>query len=167
MPTVRRTRAGADRRRMARQLADRHTAHSQRYTSCRPPTPTHNIYNPPSAARRRAGYCRRRYCSSSEAALRGARASYQTRAMGSGAAPCSPYAALPIHFFTPSYVGLSQILGARKLLDAHALGAFLAQCQFKFGVIGKAPGEYPDKSSFISSVRPLTYGDAKIHITHI
>ena len=73
MPTVRRARAGTDRRCMARQLADRHTAHSQRYTSCRPPTPTHNIYYPPSAARRCADYCRRRYCSSSEAALRGAR----------------------------------------------------------------------------------------------
>lgn len=36
------------------------------------------------------------------------------------------------------------ILGAGELLDAHALGAFLAQCQFKFGGIGKAPGEHPD-----------------------
>lgn len=36
MPTVRRTRVGTDRHRMARQLADQHTAHSQRYTSCNP-----------------------------------------------------------------------------------------------------------------------------------
>ncbi|KAF8267633.1 terpenoid cyclases/Protein prenyltransferase [Lactarius quietus] len=36
------------------------------------------------------------------------------------------------------------ILGAGELLDAHALGAFLARCQFKFGGISKAPGEHPD-----------------------
>ncbi|KAH9990286.1 terpenoid cyclases/Protein prenyltransferase [Russula vinacea] len=36
------------------------------------------------------------------------------------------------------------ILGAGDLLDAHALGAFLAQCQYKFGGISKAPGEHPD-----------------------
>ena len=134
-----------DRRRMEKQLADRHIAHSQRYTSCRPPTPTHNIYSPPSGARRYAGCCRRRHRRSSEAALRGARTSCQTRVMGSGAAPRSPYAAPAHSLFIPSYVGLSQILGAGELLDAHALGAFLAQCQFKFGGIGKAPGEHPGK----------------------
>jgi len=37
-----------------------------------------------------------------------------------------------------------QILGAGDLLDAHALGAFLARCQYKFGGISKAPGEHPD-----------------------
>ncbi|KAH8982280.1 terpenoid cyclases/Protein prenyltransferase [Lactarius akahatsu] len=36
------------------------------------------------------------------------------------------------------------ILGAGDLLDAHALGAFLARCQYKFGGISKAPGEHPD-----------------------
>ncbi|KAH9983703.1 terpenoid cyclases/protein prenyltransferase alpha-alpha toroid [Russula compacta] len=36
------------------------------------------------------------------------------------------------------------ILGAGDLLDARALGAFLAQCQYKFGGISKAPGEHPD-----------------------
>ncbi|KAN0139639.1 hypothetical protein V8E53_002301 [Lactarius tabidus] len=36
------------------------------------------------------------------------------------------------------------ILGAGNFLDAHALGAFLARCQVKFGVIGGAPGEHPD-----------------------
>jgi len=36
------------------------------------------------------------------------------------------------------------ILGAGDLLDAPALGAYLAQCQFKFGGISKAPGEHPD-----------------------
>jgi len=38
-----------------------------------------------------------------------------------------------------------QILGAGDLIDAHALGAFLARCQYKFGGIGKAPGEHPGK----------------------
>jgi len=36
------------------------------------------------------------------------------------------------------------ILGAGDLLDARALGAFLAGCQYKFGGISKAPGEHPD-----------------------
>jgi len=36
------------------------------------------------------------------------------------------------------------VLGAVDLVDARALGAFLAQCQYKFGGIGKAPGENPD-----------------------
>lgn len=36
------------------------------------------------------------------------------------------------------------ILGVGDLLDTRALGAFLAQCQYKFGGIGKAPGEHPD-----------------------
>jgi len=36
------------------------------------------------------------------------------------------------------------ILGAGDLLDARALGAYLAQCQYKFGGISKAPGEHPD-----------------------
>ncbi|KAH9970681.1 hypothetical protein BGW80DRAFT_1327114 [Lactifluus volemus] len=36
-----------------------------------------------------------------------------------------------------------QILGADHLLDVHALGAFLARCQYKFGGIGKAPDEHP------------------------
>ncbi|KAF8494461.1 terpenoid cyclases/protein prenyltransferase alpha-alpha toroid, partial [Russula emetica] len=36
------------------------------------------------------------------------------------------------------------ILGVGDLLDARALGLFLAQCQYKFGGIAKAPGEHPD-----------------------
>jgi len=36
------------------------------------------------------------------------------------------------------------IIGAGDLIDARALGAFLAQCQYKFGGISKAPGEHPD-----------------------
>jgi hypothetical protein len=40
-------------------------------------------------------------------------------------------------------VWLDQILGADHLLDVHALGAFLARCQYKFSGIGKAPDEHP------------------------
>ncbi|KAI0298124.1 terpenoid cyclases/Protein prenyltransferase [Multifurca ochricompacta] len=36
------------------------------------------------------------------------------------------------------------ILGAGDFLDARALGRYLAQCQYKFGGISKAPGEHPD-----------------------
>ncbi|KAH9932713.1 terpenoid cyclases/Protein prenyltransferase [Epithele typhae] len=36
------------------------------------------------------------------------------------------------------------ILGAGDLVDRAAMAAFLAECQFKFGGIAKAPGERPD-----------------------
>ena len=48
-----------------------------------------------------------------------------------------------------------QILGAGDLLDAPALGAYLAQCQFKFGGISKAPGEHPGEHPLPSSPRVL------------
>ncbi|GLB38600.1 putative terpenoid cyclases protein prenyltransferase [Lyophyllum shimeji] len=37
-----------------------------------------------------------------------------------------------------------QILGAGDLVDARALAMFLANCQFKYGGLAKAPGEHPD-----------------------
>jgi len=40
--------------------------------------------------------------------------------------------------------GAVQILGAGELVDSTALASFLGNCQFKFGGIGKAPGELPD-----------------------
>ncbi|KAI0770607.1 terpenoid cyclases/Protein prenyltransferase [Fomes fomentarius] len=36
------------------------------------------------------------------------------------------------------------ILGAGDLVDEHAVASFLAQCQFKYGGLAKAPGEKPD-----------------------
>ncbi|KAG6850207.1 hypothetical protein H0H93_016386 [Arthromyces matolae] len=38
----------------------------------------------------------------------------------------------------------AQILGATELVDKLNLATFLASCQFKYGGIGKAPGERPD-----------------------
>ncbi|KAK7054301.1 geranylgeranyl transferase type-1 subunit beta [Paramarasmius palmivorus] len=37
-----------------------------------------------------------------------------------------------------------KILGASELVDYRSLSKFVAECQFKFGGIGKAPGEGPD-----------------------
>ncbi|THV03630.1 terpenoid cyclases/Protein prenyltransferase [Dendrothele bispora CBS 962.96] len=37
-----------------------------------------------------------------------------------------------------------KILGADHLVDSRALVTFLADCQFKYGGIAKAPGEHPD-----------------------
>ncbi len=53
-----------------------------------------------------------------------------------------------------------QILGAGDLLDAPALGAYLAQCQFKFGGISKAPGEHPGEHPLPSSPRILNLNTA-------
>ncbi|KAF7323545.1 Terpenoid cyclases/Protein prenyltransferase [Mycena kentingensis (nom. inval.)] len=36
------------------------------------------------------------------------------------------------------------ILGSHTKIDAHALTSFIARCQFAYGGISKAPGEFPD-----------------------
>jgi prenyltransferase beta subunit len=38
-----------------------------------------------------------------------------------------------------------QILGAGELVDGVALASFIGNCQFRFGGIGKAPGENPGR----------------------
>ncbi|KAI9509992.1 terpenoid cyclases/protein prenyltransferase alpha-alpha toroid [Russula earlei] len=48
------------------------------------------------------------------------------------------------------------ILGAVDLLDARALCGFLAQCQYKFGGISKAPGENPDPYHTYLSIAAAT-----------
>jgi geranylgeranyl transferase type-1 subunit beta len=151
----RRTRAGTARRRMAKQSADRHTARSQRYTSCRPPTPTQRLQP--------AEWC---------TTVRWLLQTHTPPQLGGGFSGrtnklpdacygfwCSAAVSVrPTHSFYPPLNGMdccfSQILGAGELLDAHALGAFLAQCQFKFGGIGKAPGEHPGKVAYIP-FRPI------------
>jgi len=40
--------------------------------------------------------------------------------------------------------GALKILGAGDLVDSRALAGFIGRCQFKYGGIGKAPGENPD-----------------------
>jgi hypothetical protein len=139
--------------------------------------PRRRVYNPPSGARPCDGCCtcnhnrrrRRRRRRNWVAVLRGGRTNWQTRGMGSGAVPLSPYVPFPFQFLaaqsthniphgpathfqkntppssptTLHLVWLDQILGADHLLDVHALGAFLERCQYKFGGIGKAPDEHP------------------------
>ena len=64
---------------------------------------------------------------------------------------------------TPPAFCADQILGAGDLLDARALGAFLAQCQYKFGGISKAPGEHPGESFSPSSFpSPLYYPSSPV-----
>ena len=41
------------------------------------------------------------------------------------------------------YVLDHQILGEKGVINSTALANFVARCQFKFGGIAKAPGEYP------------------------
>ena len=36
-----------------------------------------------------------------------------------------------------------KILGAKEFIDTIGLAKFLANCQFKYGGIAKAPGEHP------------------------
>jgi geranylgeranyl transferase type-1 subunit beta len=36
-----------------------------------------------------------------------------------------------------------KILGANEFVDAIGLAEFIANCQFKYGGIAKAPGEHP------------------------
>lgn len=50
----------------------------------------------------------------------------------------------------------SQILGAGDLVDSRSLASFIANCQFKFGGIAKAPGEHPGElRSFLTILSNL------------
>lgn len=52
---------------------------------------------------------------------------------------------VPVAFHEP----LGQVLGVGELVNETALASFLGSCQFKFGGIGKAPGERPGKILYV------------------
>ncbi|KAH9954637.1 terpenoid cyclases/protein prenyltransferase alpha-alpha toroid [Lactifluus volemus] len=65
-------------------------------------------------------------------------------------------------FWCGAALALHQILGTDHLLDVHALGAFLARCQYKFGGIGKSTGR-ASRSNPVWKLQPL---DPLINATH-
>ncbi|KAJ3512226.1 hypothetical protein NLJ89_g3640 [Agrocybe chaxingu] len=59
-----------------------------------------------------------------------------------------------------------QILGAADLVNSNALAAFLGTCQFKYGGIGKAPGENPDPYHTYLSIAALSMYPPELSDSH-
>ena len=73
----------------------------------------------------------------------GERTRYQMLAIAFGAARHLLYDTSPLQHCRTYLTFYMQILDVRQEVDSEALASFIAQCQFKFGGIAKAPGARP------------------------